>query len=596
MDRARKLWDTILAQDHEVASNPNATLSAPPPPMIGKRTVLQKMDVESAETVFSLDESARYSSKPAPAKGSQNGAHFELEKEIARGGMGIVFHGRQNSLERDVAIKQSLATSNDRSRERFLIEARVTAYLQHPNIVPVHDLGENDQGHCLMVMKLLGGSTWESLLHPEDGGSPPDWDSSIDVLLKVSDAIAYAHSRDIVHCDLKPDNVMVGEFGEVVVMDWGIAVDIRPGDVDDARGLRREHIKSPMGTPTYMAPELALGDGAAIGKRTDVYLLGAILYEILTGDPPHNGDNLMAMVKHAVSGEVPSFPKGVPKHLRAICEKALSPDPKNRYAEVSEFSEALRSYLKVRETRRFLLICFGFVSVLAVLGLLGSLLLANEVDLNEAQDVRFQSYAVAMDLEKSSDDLTSAARTYVMTADPMYRDRYFEILEVRNGKAPRPDGRRISQDDLMRELGFSDEEFSLLNASEEQSNELVKTEEIAMHAVLGLFQDPEGRFTRRAEPNLTMAQSLMFSERYREAKARIQAPIDAFVVALDQRTSQTVRAHMQLSKVLLGSMMVLLLLLAMVTIFITYRLYRNVQMQNGQAGGGTRGLAPVTLS
>ncbi len=300
-DRARKLWDTIIAQDNETVRNPRATLTAPPPPMSGNRTILQKMDVERAETIFSLDESTRYSGKPLPRGDARDSSQFQRQEEIARGGMGIVFRGRQNSLERHVAIKQSLAVASDRSRERFLIEARVTAYLQHPNIVPVHELGENDQGNCLMVMKLLGGSTWDSLLHPaeQSGDKPLDWDSSIDILLKVCDAIGYAHSRDIVHCDLKPENVMIGEFGEVVVMDWDIAVDMREGEVDDARGLRRQHIKNPMGTPTYMAPELALGDGAAIGKQTDIYLLGAILCEILTGEPPHKGDNLMAMVSQS---------------------------------------------------------------------------------------------------------------------------------------------------------------------------------------------------------------------------------------------------------------------------------------------------------
>jgi hypothetical protein len=289
-------------------------------------------------------------------------AEFEVLRLIGRGGMGVVYAALQGSLRREVALKMVLQehARTPGAAQRFLHEALVTGDLDHPNIVPVHNLGRDTEGNLYLAMKLVRGTPWDRLLHA-NARDPAEAARSLrghlEILLKVCDAMAFAHTRGIVHRDLKPENVMVGDFGEVLVMDWGIALDVseRPGG-----GGKAEHksmARGPAGTPRYMAPELALADMARIGPRSDVYLLGAILYEILTGEPPHRGDQVHEVLLRAARGEVElpeqrAAARSIPRELSRITMRALAPDPELRYPDVASFVQALRDYLAHEESLR----------------------------------------------------------------------------------------------------------------------------------------------------------------------------------------------------------------------------------------------------
>ncbi|MDF1667163.1 MAG: protein kinase, partial [Planctomycetota bacterium] len=296
-------------------------------------------------------------------------AGYQVTEEIGRGGMGVVYAAEQTSLEREVAIKTLFGNISEQNNKRFIAEARVTAYLDHPNIVPVHELGVSPNGQIMMTMKRVGGKTWQDLLKagtkPETKNgsnfneSPTthstDLLTHLQVLISVCNAIALAHSKGIAHLDLKPENIIVGEFGEVLVMDWGIAVDFRSKTErkkagGKIRAFPKESIQSPCGTPSYMAPELVDGIAEMIGPHTDIYLLGAILHEILTGEPPHKGRNLMATLLAASQGVTPSFPSDTPRELANLCCKALAKNPLDRFESVQSFQAAINIYLSHRES------------------------------------------------------------------------------------------------------------------------------------------------------------------------------------------------------------------------------------------------------
>ncbi len=325
-------------------------MSAPSPEDISERG-LRKLWEKTLGPEASLDDSAvgaTYRPRcllPVKKEHPKPKSPFEPTELIGRGGVGEVFRARQPSLEREVALKKLRAShSSDLHREAFLAEAVVTGQLEHPNIVPVYAMGTSPDGEVYLAMKLVGGTSWRELLRK----APDDLVRHLEILLQVCNAVAFAHSRDIIHNDLKPTNVMVGEFGEVTVLDWGNAVSTVAGS---GSVRHRSSITTPCGTPSYMAPELALGEGTKIGPWTDVYLLGAVLYEILGGSPPHRADTLLATVKLAAASDPDPLPDSVPEDLRAICAKALQRAPADRHAGVQELAEALRAFLRHRESR-----------------------------------------------------------------------------------------------------------------------------------------------------------------------------------------------------------------------------------------------------
>lgn len=270
----------------------------------------------------------------SPLKVSDKPVDYELLDIIGQGGVGVVYAARQASIDRTVAIKmlkEEYRTANEH-QEKFLAEAILTGELDHPNIVPIYDLGRNGQDELFYSMKNVIGTPWDRVI------SQKSVRENIDILLKVADAVAFAHSRSVVHRDLKPENVMLGSFGEVLVMDWGIAV--------ATEGFRRTssilRSQAMGGTPAYMAPELATGPLDSIGPAADVYLLGAILFEILTGNPPHYGSDVMECVQNAAKNIIRET--DVTGELMEIAIRAMATVPRRRYRTVKLFQAAIRLY------------------------------------------------------------------------------------------------------------------------------------------------------------------------------------------------------------------------------------------------------------
>ncbi len=286
---------------------------------------------------------------------------------LGRGGMGVVYLATQTSLGREVAVKSLLPERRDEpSRHKLLQEAWITGLLEHPNIVPIHQLGKNAHGEPVLVMKLVEGRSWADLLDALPGPAPGDgggedgggedgggeatdpMDSHLEILIDVCHALEFAHSRGIVHRDIKPDNVMIGSFGEVYLLDWGVAVSTREGGGDGGRLPRAVHADHIAGTPAYMAPEMTDPSLGPVSPRTDVYLLGAVLHQVITGAPPHRGESLYAVLYAAHASEPPRFDDTVPEELADICRRALSREPGRRYADVATFRRALHAYLRHR--------------------------------------------------------------------------------------------------------------------------------------------------------------------------------------------------------------------------------------------------------
>lgn len=267
---------------------------------------------------------------------------------LGQGGMGLVRSARQASLDREVAVKTLRPDVPRGAARKLLEEARLTGALDHPNIVPVYDVCEGDDGAPLVVLKRLDGAPWSELLYgagPTEQPDPIAW--HLGVLVTVCHAVEYAHRRGIVHRDLKPENVMIGHFGEVWVLDWGIAVclsDAEAGRFPLARDQR--HL---VGTPAFLAPEMLTGDGAAIRETTDVYLLGGLLYCVLAGRPPHAGGTLREVLASVERG--PVIDPGWPADLRALLGSAFDPDPERR-PTVRAFREALQGHLAARDSAR----------------------------------------------------------------------------------------------------------------------------------------------------------------------------------------------------------------------------------------------------
>ena len=288
-------------------------------------------------------------------------------KEIGRGGMGRILAATDPALNRTIALKTLLERSTDRNRRKFVVEAQVTGQLEHPGIVPVHELGEADDGQPFFSMKLVRGVSLAKVLADVASGKPAAQAYSrarlLQVFLRVCEAIAFAHSKGVIHRDLKPDNVMVGEFGEVLVMDWGLA------RIDGGEDLGRDSVaiappadaKAPMltldgtvmGTPAYMPPEQAEGQVDKIGPRSDVYSLGAILYQILTLEPPFHGKSVWDILERVIAGELepPSRrapARRIPRELDAVVAKAMATKSAQRYPTAAALAADVQAFLDGR--------------------------------------------------------------------------------------------------------------------------------------------------------------------------------------------------------------------------------------------------------
>ncbi|HEY1065964.1 MAG TPA: protein kinase, partial [Pirellulales bacterium] len=248
--------------------------------------------------------------------------------------MGVVFLARQTSIDRTIAIKmlKPEGAHDDEVRARFLSEAAVTGALDHPNIVPIHDLGSNEQGALFYSMKRVNGTPWCDVLLTRST------DENLETWMRMADALAFAHSRGIIHRDIKPENVMLGDYGEVLVMDWGLAMSV----VEQGRAAYYDAGDSMAGTPAYMAPEMASGSVDQLSFTSDVYLCGAVLFEIVAGFPPHTGKNVMGCLYAAASNQIRRTDKE--GELLDIALKAMETNPKERYQSVTELQAAVKSF------------------------------------------------------------------------------------------------------------------------------------------------------------------------------------------------------------------------------------------------------------
>jgi serine/threonine protein kinase len=257
---------------------------------------------------------------------------FELMHVLGKGGMGLVYLARQTSVGRQIALKMLHPDAADRDimKAALLGEATVTGQLDHPNIVPVHDLGCDQDGRLFYAMKEVKGTAWSAEMQSRS------LQENLDIFMRVADAIAFAHSKGVIHRDIKPENIMLGDYGEVLVMDWGLACAVNVQSI--ASPLSKD--SALCGTPAYMAPEMAKADIAQIGKASDIYLLGGLLYEIITGHPPRQERDPMACLQLAARNHID--PAESTSELLSIALHAMATEVHSRYSSVKDLQAALK--------------------------------------------------------------------------------------------------------------------------------------------------------------------------------------------------------------------------------------------------------------
>jgi serine/threonine protein kinase len=259
---------------------------------------------------------------------------YEVIEEIGRGGMGTVYRANDRELGREVAIKIPNGFGDSTPARRLQREGRILAGLEHPGIVPIHDAGRLADGRRFYVMKRVRGQTLHDVLP-----SLPDLAERLRIFERVCEPVAFAHDAGVIHRDLKPDNVMIGPFGEVMVMDWGVAKHVvdngdETGTSAFSTGPATE-AGTAIGTRGFMPPEQAGGEAHRTDVRADVYSLGAILYLLLTGgDPAAEPDARRAVLAR----------RDIPRPLRSVCARALDRVPAGRYASVTELGEDIARY------------------------------------------------------------------------------------------------------------------------------------------------------------------------------------------------------------------------------------------------------------
>jgi WD40 repeat protein/serine/threonine protein kinase len=379
-----KLADLLAAYDDALASG----IGLPPTDAPAELRSRLEEDLKCLELLNALRPAASGPAQALPL--GEVGERYRLTRLHAAGGIGQVWLAHDNDLGRDVALKELRPERalDGQMQARFLHEARITGQLQHPGIVPVYELvpgrtdaeeGPSPEGPYY-TMRFVQGRTLTAAVkayHEKRAGGtagPLDLAALLNAFVSICNTVAYAHSRGVIHRDLKGLNVVLGDFGEVMVLDWGFAKRLGTGVRDQESGVRGQEsgeteetseaatgtsegwLQSPdhtlagqvVGTPAYLAPEQAAGRRDLIDCRTDVYGLGAILYEILTNRPPFTGDNSKEILRK-VREEEPAWPEtvcpGVPPALAAVCRRALARDPAERYPSAAALGREVQRWL-----------------------------------------------------------------------------------------------------------------------------------------------------------------------------------------------------------------------------------------------------------
>lgn len=290
---------------------------------------------------------------------------YVLTRFHKRGGMGEIWLANDTEIGRQVAIKR-LLKKRQSDLDRFFAEAQITGQLQHQSIVPVHDLGVEADRQPFYVMKFVQGRTLRDAIdeyHAAENADGAEREVQrlrlLEVFIDLCQAVAFAHSQGVLHRDLKPENVMLGPYGETQLLDWGLAKVMQQPDILGVARTSEVQLTrsgtssetqygSVLGTPSHMSPELAEGRPDEVDERTDVYLLGATLYHILTGEPPRSGRTRAEMIELARSVDPPSprqVNRDTPRPLNAICQKAMSRRRQSRYATSMELADDVQRYL-----------------------------------------------------------------------------------------------------------------------------------------------------------------------------------------------------------------------------------------------------------
>ena len=294
---------------------------------------------------------------------------FQLTGELGAGGMGRVLEARDPELRRSVAVKVVIDPKKvtEAQLARFVAEAQITSQLEHPNIVPVHEMGVSEEGQLYFVMKKVEGRSLGQVLaalRAGDGAAASEFPLTklLHAFIQVCNAVAYAHDRGVLHRDIKPDNIMLGPFGEVLLMDWGVArlvgdvTEVVASETIEKLTMARTMDGAAIGTPGFMSPEQSRGELHLLDGRSDVWSLGAVLYELLTLQPAYEAPNLYALMFAVASGP-PMDPRerapgrNIPEELAEVCLRAMAAERADRFATAAELGSAVEAFLEGSKRR-----------------------------------------------------------------------------------------------------------------------------------------------------------------------------------------------------------------------------------------------------
>jgi len=383
---------------------------------------------------------------------------YRLGTEIGRGGMGRVVEAYDTHLGRTVALKEVLSTQSSSLTKRFNREVRITARLEHASIVPLYDAGVMADGRPFYVMRRVSGRPLDELIAL--AGTLEKRLALLPNVLAAIDAIGHAHRRGVIHRDLKPANILVGDLGETVVIDWGLAKDLRtsqaendsderPADTDrDSTGDKLTVAGAVLGTPSYMAPEQARGEKS--DERTDIYALGALLYTALSGEPPHRGRSADEVIDQVAGGRRVPLAKrepGVPPELAAIVERAMAHEPVSRFASALELAEELRrfaagklvashTYSLGQLVRRFVRryrVTIAVAAVALVILAIGGVLAVNNVmrERDFANTERLKAEAAEDRANTKYDSLLYGLAKQALSTDPSHAAAWLKLMSDR---------------------------------------------------------------------------------------------------------------------------------------------------------------------